>query len=116
MTETEKQMLVSEVNLLRELRHPNIVRYHDRIIDRSSTTLYIVMEYCDGGDLASLIARCTRERCAAAGGRGSPQRTRAQQPVRNGKGIFEAPVRAARGARWCRLRLSWNGLPREVVS
>ncbi|NXC77393.1 NEK2 kinase, partial [Anhinga anhinga] len=62
MTEAEKQMLVSEVNLLRELRHPNIVRYYDRIIDRSSTTLYIVMEYCDGGDLASLIARCTRER------------------------------------------------------
>lgn len=62
MTEAEKQMLVSEVNLLRELRHPNIVRYHDRIIDRSSTTLYIVMEYCDGGDLASLIARCTKER------------------------------------------------------
>ncbi|XP_074024963.1 serine/threonine-protein kinase Nek2 isoform X2 [Numenius arquata] len=62
MTEAEKQMLVSEVNLLRELRHPNIVRYYDRIIDRSNTTLYIVMEYCDGGDLASLIARCTKER------------------------------------------------------
>ncbi|KFV65079.1 Serine/threonine-protein kinase Nek2, partial [Dryobates pubescens] len=62
MTEAEKQMLVSEVNLLRELRHPNIVRYYDRIIDRSNTTLYIVMEYCDGGDLASLIAKCTKER------------------------------------------------------
>ncbi|NWV01592.1 NEK2 kinase, partial [Upupa epops] len=57
MTEAEKQMLVSEVNLLRELRHPNIVRYYDRIIDRSNTMLYIVMEYCDGGDLASLITR-----------------------------------------------------------
>lgn len=72
MTESEKQMLVSEVNLLRELRHPNIVRYYDRIIDRSSTTLYIVMEYCDGGDLASLIAKCAKERhvecaCAAFG-------------------------------------------------
>ncbi|NWV68026.1 NEK2 kinase, partial [Malurus elegans] len=62
MTESEKQMLVSEVNLLRELRHPNIVRYYDRIIDRSSTTLYIVMEYCDGGDLAGLIAKCVKER------------------------------------------------------
>uniref|UniRef100_A0A452HS05 Serine/threonine-protein kinase Nek2 n=1 Tax=Gopherus agassizii TaxID=38772 RepID=A0A452HS05_9SAUR len=62
MTEAEKQMLVSEVNLLRELRHPNIVRYYDRIIDKSNTTLYIVMEYCEGGDLASLIARCTKER------------------------------------------------------
>ncbi|XP_019371968.1 PREDICTED: serine/threonine-protein kinase Nek2 [Gavialis gangeticus] len=62
MTEMEKQMLVSEVNLLRELKHPNIVRYYDRIVDRTNTTLYIVMEYCEGGDLASLIARCTKER------------------------------------------------------
>ncbi|NXE00124.1 NEK2 kinase, partial [Chaetorhynchus papuensis] len=62
MTESEKQMLVSEVNLLRELRHPNIVRYFDRIIDRSSTTLYIVMEYCEGGDLATLIAKRAKER------------------------------------------------------
>ncbi|KAG8504422.1 Serine/threonine-protein kinase Nek2 [Galemys pyrenaicus] len=62
MTEAEKQMLVSEVNLLRELKHPNIVRYYDRIIDRTNTTLYIVMEYCEGGDLASVIAKRTKER------------------------------------------------------
>ncbi|XP_066533262.1 serine/threonine-protein kinase Nek2 [Hoplias malabaricus] len=62
MAEAEKQMLVSEVNLLRELKHPNIVRYHDRIIDRTNTTLYIVMEYCEGGDLASLINKCIKER------------------------------------------------------
>lgn len=62
MTEAEKQMLVSEVNLLRELKHPNIVRYYDRIIDRTNTTLYIVMEYCEGGDLASVITKGTKER------------------------------------------------------
>ncbi|KAG9344640.1 hypothetical protein JZ751_010325 [Albula glossodonta] len=62
MAEAEKQMLVSEVNLLRELKHPNIVRYYDRIIDRTNTTLYIVMEYCEGGDLSSLITRCIKER------------------------------------------------------
>ncbi|XP_020650319.2 serine/threonine-protein kinase Nek2 [Pogona vitticeps] len=62
MTESEKQMLCSEVNLLRELKHPNIVRYYDRIIDRTNTTLYIVMEYCEGGDLATIIAKCTKER------------------------------------------------------
>ncbi|XP_037607545.1 serine/threonine-protein kinase Nek2 [Sebastes umbrosus] len=62
MAESEKQMLVSEVNLLRELKHPNIVRYHDRIIDRTNATLYIVMEYCEGGDLSSLITRCIKER------------------------------------------------------
>ncbi|KAM3602655.1 uncharacterized protein V6R79_008244 [Siganus canaliculatus] len=62
MAESEKQMLVSEVNLLRELKHPNIVRYYDRIIDRTNTTLYIVMEYCEGGDLSSLISRCIKDR------------------------------------------------------
>uniref|UniRef100_A0A8D1TW11 Serine/threonine-protein kinase Nek2 n=1 Tax=Sus scrofa TaxID=9823 RepID=A0A8D1TW11_PIG len=62
MTEAEKQMLVSEVNLLRELKHPHIVRYYDRIIDRTNTTLYIVMEYCEGGDLASVISKGTKER------------------------------------------------------
>ena len=34
MSEKEKQMIVSEVNILRELHHPNIVKYYDRIIDR----------------------------------------------------------------------------------
>ncbi|TKS75455.1 Serine/threonine-protein kinase [Collichthys lucidus] len=62
MAESEKQMLVSEVNLLRELKHPNIVRYYDRIIDRGNATLYIVMEHCEGGDLSSLITRCISER------------------------------------------------------
>ncbi|KAG5846316.1 hypothetical protein ANANG_G00113650 [Anguilla anguilla] len=62
MAEAEKQMLVSEVNLLRELKHPNIVRYYDRIIDRGNTTLYIVMEYCEGGDLSGLLTRCIKER------------------------------------------------------
>ena len=61
MTESEKQMLVSEVNLLRELKHQHIVHYYDRIIDRSNTTLYIIMEFCEGGDLASIINRMKRE-------------------------------------------------------
>lgn len=62
MTEKEKQLLVQEVNLLRELRHPHIVRYHDRIIARPEATLYIIMEHCQGGDLAAIIAKCRTER------------------------------------------------------
>ena len=34
MSEKEKQMLVSEVNILRELSHPNVVKYYDRVIDK----------------------------------------------------------------------------------
>ena len=62
MTESEKQMLVSEVNLLRELRHSNIVRYYDRIIDKIKATIYIVMEYCEKGDLNKVISKHKRER------------------------------------------------------
>jgi serine/threonine protein kinase len=49
--------LVSEVNILRELKHPNITRYYDRVIDKEQARLYIVMEYCAGGDLAALIKK-----------------------------------------------------------
>lgn len=62
MSEREKQLLVQEVNLLRELRHNHIVRYHDRIISKEESTLYIVMEYCEGGDLAALIAKSRQEK------------------------------------------------------
>ncbi|KDO35492.1 NEK protein kinase [Saprolegnia parasitica CBS 223.65] len=61
MTEKEKQLIVSEVNILRELRHPHIVRYLDRVIDKQSSKIFIVMEYCEGGDLSQLIKRKRRE-------------------------------------------------------
>jgi NIMA (never in mitosis gene a)-related kinase len=61
MREKEKQLVVSEVNILRELRHPHICRYYDRIIDKVAAKLYIVMEYCDGGDLGEVIKRCKRD-------------------------------------------------------
>ena len=48
---------MTEVNVLRELRHPNIVRYYDRIINKQKQTIMIIMEYCSNGDLAQEIER-----------------------------------------------------------
>ena len=62
MSEKEKQMIVSEVNILRELRHPNIVKYYDRIIDREQAKIYIIMEYCEGGDIATLIKNSKKDK------------------------------------------------------
>ena len=62
MNDKEKSQLVSEVNIIRELRNPFIVKYYDRIVDKSSTRLYIIMEYCSGGDLGKLIARHRRNK------------------------------------------------------
>ncbi|XP_066937156.1 serine/threonine-protein kinase Nek3-like [Macrobrachium rosenbergii] len=58
MSESEKQGLVTEVNLLRELRHPNVVKFLHHIVERKNTTLYILMEHCPGGDLKRLITKC----------------------------------------------------------
>ena len=52
MREKDRNRIVQEVNILHELHHPNIVKYYDRIIDKQNTKLYIVMEYCPGGDLS----------------------------------------------------------------
>jgi NIMA (never in mitosis gene a)-related kinase len=49
------------VNILRELKHENIVRYYDKILDKKNTTLYIIMEYCAGGDLSQMIQKCKQE-------------------------------------------------------
>ena len=42
---------MSEVNILRELSHANIVKYYDRLIDKGKAKIFIIMEFCDGGDL-----------------------------------------------------------------
>ena len=52
---------MNEANILSELKHENIVRCFDKIVDRPATTLYIVMEYCWGGDLAQLISKCKKK-------------------------------------------------------
>ena len=58
MTEKEKECIVTEVNILRELNHPNIVKYYERIIDAKNSKIYIIMEYCENGDISQLISKC----------------------------------------------------------
>ena len=60
MDEKERQQIVAEVNILWNLRHAHIVRYYNRIIERKSQMIYIVMEYCAEGDLGQIIKRCAR--------------------------------------------------------
>ena len=57
MKEKYKHHISSEINILKELHHPNIVKYYDRLIDKENTKIYIIMEYCPGGDLSQLIKK-----------------------------------------------------------
>lgn len=56
----EREATKVEVDLLRRLNHPNIVRYLDSFLSKSKDSLCICMEYCDGGDLASQIKAARR--------------------------------------------------------
>ena len=47
-------------NILKDLHHEHIVRYHDRYVDRDAGILYILMEYCGGGDLSTIIKQAQR--------------------------------------------------------
>ena len=47
-------------NILKDLHHDHIVRYHDRYVDRDAGILYILMEYCGGGDLSTIIKQAAK--------------------------------------------------------
>ena len=77
----ERDAVKLEVQLMRKLDHPNIVRYHQSVLLRERGTLCIVMEFCDGGDLEGLIKRNAQRRRAPV--RGQPH-------AQLGKGMSEA--------------------------
>ena len=57
ISDKEKQLIINEINLLKEMNHSNIVKHYETINDEINSKLYIVMEYCDGGDLDKLILK-----------------------------------------------------------
>ncbi|CAK9862133.1 unnamed protein product [Sphagnum jensenii] len=50
-----QESLRSEIAILRRTDHPNIIRLHD--IVEAPNRIYLVLEYCAGGDLAAYIQR-----------------------------------------------------------
>ena len=56
----ERDATKMEVDLLRRLHHPNIVRYIESFLTRNNDQLCIAMEYCDGGDLAAQVKAARR--------------------------------------------------------
>lgn len=55
MNQKERDQLASEIRILRELQHKNIVQYITQTVDQETSMVYIYMEYCGNGDLHDLI-------------------------------------------------------------
>ena len=55
MDEDEKKMLFNEINILKELDHPNIVKMFEFFED--DKRYYLVQEICKGGELFDEIIK-----------------------------------------------------------
>ena len=55
LTDKEKQNALNEVRILASIQHPNIISYKESFFEDKTSTLCIVMEYADGGDLLQKI-------------------------------------------------------------
>ena len=53
LTKKVLQNLEIEISILRTYRHPNIVCMHD--VTKTQQHFYLILEYCDGGDVQHLI-------------------------------------------------------------
>ena len=51
LSQKEKENALNEVRILASIKCDTIVGYHEAFYEDSTTSLYIVMEYADGGDL-----------------------------------------------------------------
>ena len=66
MSDKQKQQLLTEVHILMELKHENIVRCYDKFVDKKNKAIYLVMEALSGGDLSQLISGYRNSNEAAA--------------------------------------------------
>ena len=57
-SERDRQMGQNEIEILKQCKHENIVRYKDHFEENQK--FLIVMEFCDGGDLSSFINKKRR--------------------------------------------------------
>ena len=61
LNEKEKENALNEVRILASIEHENIIGYKEAFFEESSSTLCIVMEYADGGDLQLKINKAKLE-------------------------------------------------------
>lgn len=62
LSDKEKDSALNEVRILASIEHPNIIGYKEAFFEEASSTLCIVMEFADGGDLYSKIEQFKKDK------------------------------------------------------
>jgi 5'-AMP-activated protein kinase, catalytic alpha subunit len=52
------ERITREIKILKKVRHPNVIQLYEII--ETEKELYMIMEYCNGGELFDYIVRHTR--------------------------------------------------------
>jgi NIMA (never in mitosis gene a)-related kinase 1/4/5 len=51
LTDKEKENALNEVRILASIDHPNVIGFKEAFIDEPTSSLCLVMEYADNGDI-----------------------------------------------------------------
>lgn len=55
LSERERQNALNEVRILASIKHTNIIGYKEAFFEESTSSLCIIMDYADGGDMMKMI-------------------------------------------------------------
>jgi NIMA (never in mitosis gene a)-related kinase len=55
LSEKERENALNEIRILASIDHPNVIGYKDAFIDEATSSLCMVMEYADNGDVFQKI-------------------------------------------------------------
>lgn len=58
LSKSREDAVVTEIDVMKKLKHKHIVQMIDFLWD--SKNIYIILEYCDGGDLSTFIKKRTK--------------------------------------------------------
>lgn len=56
----EKENALTEVRILASVNHPNVIAYKQAFLEETTSSLCIVMEYADDGDLLNKVQNCKK--------------------------------------------------------